>query len=503
MFDKKADSAVVIGAGINGLVAAAALARKGVAVTVLERADAPGGMAAGAGCPMELAGFVRGPHPAALAELGLAPGDLRLGPPVPTLALDAGGQHVVLGPEGLHFADGSAHPDAEAFSAIEARLTRFAGVLAPLLATPPPRLGGWASRAGVAQLSRLGRLGLDLRRLGKSDMREFLRVALSNAADVLLDALPDGPVAGALALDSVLGCRMGPRSPGTVVTLLYRLMQGAPHRPEGGMAGLAARLARAAEARGVEIRYGAAALALDVEGDRVAGIRLADGGRVPATTVLSSLGALPTLRLAGAAHFDAETCRRVRLIRADGVTARVELDLAAMPDLPGPPSPEAARIVLAPSVAAVERAFDPIKYGRPSPAPALEASLTRTGQGARLAATVQWVPADAADEARGAIGRSVVEALIAALPGLSPVSKPAVLLPADIARITGAPGGHWHHGEIALDQLLTLRPANGLAEYATGLPGLWLCGAGAHPGGDVTGLPGRNAALAALAGVRA
>ncbi len=292
---------------------------------------------------------------------------------------------------------------------------------------------------------------------------------------------------------------MGPRSPGTVVTLLYRLMQGGIHRPEGGMAGLAQRLARAAEGQGVEIRYGAAVEAVEVEGDRVCGVRLADGGRVSAASILSSLGALPTLRLAGPAHFDAEACRRIRQIRSEGVTAHVSVDLGGMPEGLDA-SLQGARLMLAPSVAAVERAFDPVKYGEPSRTPVVEASLAPAGQGARLSATVQWVPRECD---RAALGRSVIEALAAALPGLKAEGEPTVLLPVDIERITGAPGGHWHHGEIALDQLLTLRPANGQAQYATALPGLFLCGAGAHPGGDVTGLPGRNAALAALTGVDA
>jgi phytoene dehydrogenase-like protein len=492
-------SAAVIGAGVNGLVAAAALARRGHAVTVLERAPVPGGMATGAGGPVELAQFVRGPFGPALAELGLGREHLRLGALVPTVALDPAGRHAVLGAEGLRFADGTPHPDAAAFAALSARLARFARVLAPLLVAAPPRLGGWRSRAGVAQLSRLARLGVDLRRLGSRDMREFLRIALSNASDVILDAMPDGLAAGALALDAVLGCRMGPRSPGTVVTLLYRLMQGEPHRPEGGMAGLAARLAAAAEARGAEIRCRTTVTGVEVEADRVAGVRLADGGRVPATTVLSSLGALPTLRLAGPEHFDAETCRRVRTIRAAGVTARVDIPLGHRPEMPGiDPALRGARLVLAPSVEAVERAFDPVKYGLASRAPVIEAALAEDGT--RLSATVQYVPggADRAEVARG-----LLAALAPVMPGLEPAGEPVVMTPSDIERVTGAPGGHWHHGEIALDQLLTLRPANGLAEYGTGLPGLFLCGAGAHPGGDVTGLPGRNAALAALAGVAA
>ena len=504
-FDGNRGRAVVIGAGVNGLTAAAALARQGLGVTVLERADRPGGMAAGAGGAVELAPFLRGPHPAALAEFGLTPEDLRLGPPLPTVALDPEGCHAVIGPEGLCRADGSAHPDAVAFAELTARLDRFAGVLAPLLVTAPPRLGGWRSREGVAALSRLARLGLDLRRLGKPDMREFLRIALSNVADVLLDAVPDGPAAGALALDAVMGGRMGPRSPGTVITLLYRRMQGTVHRPEGGMAGLARRLSLAAESQGARIRYGAAVMGVEVEGDRLAGLHVADDTRLPADLVLSSLGALPTLRLAGPAQFDAETCCRVRKIRAEGVTAHVGIQLARAPAIPGLAlSLRDARLVLAPSVAAVERAFDPVKYGRASPVPVIEASLSRSEAGARLSASVQYVPHGADDDAsRGAVARSVLEALAPVLPGLEPAGEPVVLLPADIERLTGAPGGHWHHGEIALDQLLTLRPANGLAQYATGLPGLWLCGAGAHPGGDVTGLPGRNGALAALTEVRA
>jgi phytoene dehydrogenase-like protein len=156
----------------------------------------------------------------------------------------------------------------------------------------------------------------------------------------------------------------------------------------------------------------------------------------------------------------------------------------------------------------VERAFDRVKYGLASEAPVIEATLSMaagtgqadTGQGASLSATVQYVPGGAD---RAEVARAVLAALAPIMPGLEPAGEPVVMTPADVERVTGAPGGHWHHGEIALDQLLTLRPANGLAHYGTGLPGLYLCGACAHPGGDVTGLPGRNAALAARAGVGA
>ena len=237
---------------------------------------------------------------------------------------------------------------------------------------------------------------------------------------------------------------------------------------------------------------------VEVDADRVAGVRLADGGRVPAGTVLSSLGALPTLRLAGAEHFDAETCRRVRAIRAEGVTARVELELAGPVEIPGlDPSLRGARLVLAPSVDAVERAFDPVKYGLAVARPR-HRGLAGAGAAGRAPLGNRPVRAGRGRPRRGR-PRRAGRAGAASCRASEPAAEPVVLPPSDIERITGAPGGHWHHGEIALDQLLTLRPANGLAQYATGLPGLYLCGAGAHPGGDVTGLAGRNAALAALA----
>lgn len=504
-------SAVVIGAGPNGLAAAATLAGRGARVTVVEKGEGPGGLMTGAGTG-ELGQFVWNLHPDALSEFGVSPADLGLGPALPTVALSPDGRHVVIEGGAARFADGAAHPDAAAYRALRWRVARFAAVLAPLVRTAPPRLGvGLMNRAGLPELLGLARLGLDIRRLARDDRREFLRVILSNAADLVLDAMPDGPLAASLAFDAVLGSRTGPRAPGTVLTLIYRHLQGGErYRPEGGMAVLAGRLARAAEARGAAIRYGAEAAGLVVEGDRVGGLRLASGEVIGAGLVLSSLGALPTLRLAGATHFDAEACRRIRQVRAEGTAGRLDLCLSAMPRLEGLPAAlHRARLLLAPSVAALEAAFDPVKYGAVPGAPAAEILIEPEGAGARLSAIVQHLPRAPeggwTTEAREGVIGSVVAALAVHASGLPDLVREARLTtPAEIEAATGAPGGHWHHAEFAADQLLTLRPVNGMARYATGLPGLWLCGAAAHPGGDVTGLPGRNAALAALgAGVRA
>ena len=201
------------------------------------------------------------------------------------------------------YADGTPHRDAAAYAALRDRLVRFAGVLAPMLVAPPPRLGN----GGWNEASALGRLALRLRRLGKPDMREFLRLLLGNAHDAILDELADGPLAGALALDATLGGRNGPRAPGTVLNLMYRLAHGGRVAlPRGGMGAVAAALARAATAAGAVLRTGAPVERILVGDDRAAGVVLAGGETIAAPLVLCSADARVLLRLTGPEPFDAE-----------------------------------------------------------------------------------------------------------------------------------------------------------------------------------------------------
>lgn len=510
--------AIVIGAGHNGLVAAAVLARAGRRVLVVEKNTRLGGAAA----DYDIAPGVRSPRfahllpalPARLErELDLAAHGLAFARrDLPTLALAADGRHVAIEKGNAHLISGEPHPDREAFAALHGRLTRFAGVLSAKLLDTPPRLQqpDWRDLAGLAKL------GLDIRRLGADDAREFLRVLLSNARDVILDEIADGPLAGALALDAVLGGHVGPRSPGSVLALLYRLAQGgARHLPRGGVAAFCGALAQAARARGAEIRCDAAVAALCVEHDRVIGLRLEDGEMLTAPLVLSSLDAQATLRLTGVEHFDAEAVRRVRQIRCKGVTAKVNLALAGLPDFGGIARDAlAGRIVLAPSVQALEAAFDAAKYGELPAQPVLEIVIPTLsdptlidGDGPPgrhvMSIVVQYAPYHLAGgwttAARERLGDSVLDRLEAFAPGLRAlIIAQDVLTPADIERETGAAGGHWHHGELAVDQMLSLRPVNGLARYALPVGGLYLCGAAAHPGGDIIGAAGRNAARQAL-----
>lgn len=507
---------VVIGAGHNGLTAAATLARKGKSVCVVERSGDIGGMAgnvalaAGVEGP-ELAHLVYNLDPSAVRGLGLGSEIKRGSVELPTVSLCPDGRHVVLDGQAARFADGSPHPEAQTYAQLHARLRRFSAVLAQLSAHAPPDLPG--GLAGLGELARLGKLGLGLKRMGKTEMREFLRILLSNISDVLLDDFADGPLPGAIAADAVRGAFAGPRSPGTVFSLLYRFGNdgGRVHLPLGGMGAVMAALARSAQAAGCTIRTGDGVGRILVQDDRVHGIALASGQTIACRAVLSSAGPAQTMTLTGARHFDVEAVRRLRNIRCKGSAAKLNLVLKNAPGITGLGADlMRSRMLIAPSVASVERAFNPVKYGELPANPTIEfvlptlsdPGLSTTGQHV-LSAVVTHVPHTPnggwSAKMRDELTRSTIAAIEAHAPGLSDlIDHQNLLTPADIEARTGAPGGHWHHAEMGFDQVLTLRPVNGLSRYRFALDGLYLCGASAHPGGEVTGAPGRNAALQVL-----
>jgi phytoene dehydrogenase-like protein len=478
---------IVIGGGINGLACAFRLARDGRKVTLVEGAASTGGAAHWAHLAprpdARLAGMDLGRH-----GLEWAASD------VPATVLSATGAHrTVQGPR----ADG---PDAAAWETLWNRLKSHADSLAPFNAMTPPRLSGKGNEWGA-----LAKLGLNLRRRGTVPFRDLLRLILTSAADVAEDDLTDPALQGLLAFDATLGAFAGPRSPNTLILLLNRLALGPLGYPKGGPAAVTAAMTRAVRAAGVTLRTGDPVARVWTANHRAAGVVLAGGETLVAQHVVSAISPRTTfLQLVGPRLLDAGFLTRTRQIRARGTTARLTLHLSNMPAFRG--ANPASRMVIAPSVDAVENAWNPAKYNDIPDDPVMEIVLPRAFDPAApltLSALVQSAPPAPADpaKARAALLANTLRVLEAHAPGLGALTEKAELdLPCDIAAAGGPDGGCWHQAEQSVEQMLFLRPTPETAHYATPLPGLWLAGAGSHPGGWLTGSAGWNAAGAIIKG---
>jgi phytoene dehydrogenase-like protein len=508
---------IVIGGGHNGLVCAATLARGGRSVLVLEAATQVGGAA----LTREFAPGFRVSAGAHL--LHLMPEELRrelrleshglewAAQGMATTALLSGGASLALGVEAAGQRLGPA--DAAAYPAYLARMRRFAAALVPMFSRVPPRLGttAWADRLALL------RLGWQIRRLGRRDMRELLRIGGMNVHDLLEDTFESAALKGALGFDAVLGANFGPRSPGTVLTLLYRLAAESAagscglSQPKGGMGAVCTALAKAASAAGATIRTLAPVAHIQVEGDRACGVVLESGESIGARSVISSADPKTTfLRLLGARHLDTGFVRRVNHIRCRGLAAKLHLALNRAPPFSG--VSEAGlrgRLLIAPSLQHIEKAYNHAKYGEFSAAPVMEITvptlsdptLAPAGQHV-LSAIVQYAPyalKEGWQSGRQRFLEAALETLERCAPGLRGCVIGAELLtPVDIEQEFRISGGHWHHGDLAFDQFLMVRPVPGAAQYRTPMDGLFLCGAGCHPGGGVMGIAGRNAAQRVL-----
>jgi phytoene dehydrogenase-like protein len=513
---------VVIGGGHNGLVCAATLARGGRSVLLIEAA----GQVGGASLTREFAPGFRvsaGAHllhqmPAdLLRELQLESHGLEwAAQSMATTALLSGGARLLLSPQEAGqdpSVNSLSAEDAQAYSAYTARMRRFAAALVPLFSRVPPRLGttAWADRLALL------RLGWQVRRLGKRDMRELLRIGGMNVYDLLEENFASEALKGALAFDAVLGSNFGPRSPGTVLTLLYRLAaQSAAgacglSQPKGGMGALCNALAKAAAGAGATIRTAAPAARIIVEGDRACGVVLESGESIGARCVISSADPKTTfLRLLGARHLDTGFVRRVDHIRSRGLAAKLHLALNRAPSFGGSGAASLrGRLLIAPSMQYIEHAYNHSKYGEFSAAPAMEVTvptvndpgLAPAGQHV-LSAIVQYAPyalEEGWQNGRQRFMDTALDTLERCAPGLrGSIVAAELLTPADMEREFRISGGHWHHGELAFDQFLMVRPVPGAAQYRTPVDGLFLCGAGCHPGGGVMGVAGRNAARQVL-----
>ena len=507
--------AIVVGAGHNGLVCAAMLAQAGKRVLVLEANAQVGGAAV-------TREFADGYVTSACAHLlyQLQPdvrNELKLRLPLASESLAT----IALGEDGAHVridgneVSGVSDEDAEQYRRFHKRTTRFSDLLRKLLNKRPPRLG----TTDKADLFMLARLGLDIRLLGRDEMREFLRLIGMNIHDEVTERFENPLLRGAVSLDAVLGTHLGPRSPNTFLTYLYRLAgnHGRMAMPKGGMGAVSNELAQVARNAGATIRTGTPVKRIIVDNGRIGGVETEDGEQFLSYLVVSNADPKRTVNeLVGARHFETTFVNRIHHMRAKGNAAKLHLALDGLPTIKGLDKRDFGhRIVIAGDEHYVERAFNPAKYGEYSPEPVIEMTfpsvrdetLAPTGKHV-MSAIVQFAPWALKGGWNSESKQAFLATIIATIAKYAPdieqrIVASELLTPADIETEFHISGGHWHHAELTLDQFLFVRPVSSAAQYAMPLDGLFLCGAGTHPGGGVSGAAGRNAAKTILQRERA
>ena len=509
---------VILGAGPNGLVAAAALARAGVAVVVVERREGVGGLAAteeihpGFRCPAVFAtmGPLAGPIAGAL-KLGEHGFEL-LAPEARVFSPSPDGPGVVISDDPAKTAARLAPrspKDAERYPAFAESMRKIGRVLRPLLTMTPPSIDA----PSVSDLWRLLKVGRNFRGLGKRDAYRLLRWGPMAAADLVAEWFDDDLLRATVAARGLAGALAGPWSAGTSAGILFQAaLDGqatAPASvPRGGIGAFSDALAHAIRANGGEIRTKSEVARIVVRGGRASGVVLSSGEEIAARAVVSGADPKTTfLRLVDSAELGPEFLQRVRNIRAWGATAKVNFALSALPAFSGDGAVRlGGRIHVGPGIDALERAFDASKYGDFSDSPHLDMAIPSlldpalAPRGAHvLSVFASFAPyrlkSGDWSARREELGETVEKTIAAFAPGFRElVVARRVRTPPDLEAEFGTWGGHLFHGEPALDQLFTMRPLLGWARYGSPIGGLYLCGAGTHPGGGVTGLPGWNAA---------
>jgi phytoene dehydrogenase-like protein len=528
----EAYDAIVVGGGHNGLVTAAYLGRSGLRTVVLERREALGGAAG----TSELAPGVRVPtlahtvgrlRPSVVRDLELKRHGLSLvGPDVRVFAPGQDGDAVVLWGDVAKTAEGlrsRSAADADRYPAFDRLVRALSGFLGELAGQAPPDIASPGLGDALAGL----RLGRTFRGLGRDDGRTITRVLPMAIADFVAESFDTDAVRAAIAWRGVQYTAMGPWSAGTTAVLLIDSAGN-----DGGAAGqtvfarrgpgaLVAALEGAAREAAVEIRTGAEVVAITSRGGRATGVGLASGEEITARAVVAGIDPKQALtRLADPVAVGPSLLWRAGNIRTPGTVAKVNIVLAGLPRFTAAGDETRlvrGRIVIAPGIDAMERAHDAAKFGRLPDAPIMEATIPSLADpslvdGAApgthvLSVIVQAVPYALRDrdwdDARDALGDIVVRALDDHAPGLAGlVIGRQVLTPLDLERDFGLTGGHPMHGEHGLDQFFLWRPLLGHARYRLGLDGLYLAGAGSHPGGGITGQNGQNAAREIIGDLR-
>jgi phytoene dehydrogenase-like protein len=524
--------AAIIGAGHNGLTCAAYLAGRGLRVVVLEKNPAVGGAAVTEEFHPHFRNSVAAYtvsllSPVVMRDLDLAAHGLTVVERTAANFWPVDEGRFLLMPYGLagrqRAVAAFSEADAERLPAYETALARAAAFLRALALERPPNAGG-----GILELVRGAGLGRRLLGASLEDKRLLLDLFTKSAAEFLEQWFESEVVKGALAFDGIVGAYAGPCTPGTAYLLLHYAFGEVNGRPGvwghavGGMGAITQAMARAAAARGAVIRTGAPVASVLVEGGRATGVELRSGERIRARAVAANVPPKLLFRdLVPEGAAAPELRRRFLSLKSGSAVLRMNVALSELPDFTCRPGKDlqdhhGSGIVIGPTVDYLERAWLDARAHGWSRQPVVEmlipssldttlapagrhvASLFVQYAAPRLPDGRSW------DDAREAFADLVIDTVTTHAPNFrASVIARQVLSPLDLERRFGLIDGDILHGQMRLDQLYSARPVLGHADYRMPVAGLYLCGAGAHPGGGVTGLPGRNSALEIIRDLRA
>jgi phytoene dehydrogenase-like protein len=512
---------IIIGAGHNGLVTAFYLAKAGLKPLVLERREVIGGACVteeihpGFRCSA-LANTTGPLSPQIIKDLQLDRRGLEfIKPAVRVLALNPNGESIPIFEDAnrtIESLQRVSAKDAQSYPDFLSTFARIGRALSPLLQMTPPDI----EKLSKGELWDLGKLGLAIRGLGKKDEYRLLRYGPMAVADLAAEWFETELLRATVAACGIFGAFAGPWSAGTSAELLLQAATdsqaiGPTTFVKGGMGALSQALAQAATDAGAEIRTNAEVASVSVNDGKACGVVLANGEEIAARGVISNADPRTTfLKLVDAAEFDPSFLVKIRNYRAHGAVAKVHLALSGLPQFSGlsnedPVEKLSGRIHIGPDIDYLERAFDAAKYGDFSPQPYMDITIpsltdpSLAPSGAHVMSIhAQFAPYQLKEGDWDLRSEELADTVVNVLSNYAPNIKELIvagqlMTPLDLERTYGLAGGQIHHGEMSLDQLFAFRPLIGWARYRTPIAGLYLCGAGTHPGGGVTGMPGANA----------
>jgi phytoene dehydrogenase-like protein len=512
---------ILIGGGHNSLVAAFYLAKAGRKPMVLERRPVVGGCAISEefapGFTSSTLAHTLGPiRPAIVRDMQLERRGVKIVRPDPrVIALGPDARALPFSADAARTADAIkpfSAKDAAKYPEFCATLDRIGRFLSDLLGMTPPSIDA----PSTGELWDLLKAGKRFRSLGKKESFALLRWGPMAVADLVAEWFETDLLQAAIAARAIHGTAMGPWSAGTGAVLLLSaaidpVPAGSSETAAGGAGAVTRAMAEAAREAGAEIRTGAGVSRILIRDGAATGVLLADGTQLAATTVVSGADPRHTfLGLVDPVELDPSFLTRIRNFRCPGTVAKLNFALGALPafrGLSGDAAPQLrGRVHVGPGIDYLERAFDASKYGETSTSPYLDITFP-TLTDPRMAPAgkhvmsvhMQYAPyklrSGSWEYDRDLLGSIVLRALESYAPGITGlVEHRQVITPLDLEREYGLTGGHIYHGELALDQLFTMRPTLGWADYTTPVEGLYLCGSGTHPGNGLTGASGQNAA---------